>query len=39
MRLVEYNYKPEFASVMGIENTHETGIQSVLLPVFSYIQC
>uniref|UniRef100_A0A669PNG3 Myelin regulatory factor like n=1 Tax=Phasianus colchicus TaxID=9054 RepID=A0A669PNG3_PHACC len=26
MRLVEYNYKPEFASVMGIENTHETGI-------------
>ncbi|KAM6290358.1 myelin regulatory factor-like protein [Porphyrio hochstetteri] len=26
MRLVEYDYKPEFASVMGIENTHETGI-------------
>ncbi|XP_075284731.1 myelin regulatory factor-like protein [Opisthocomus hoazin] len=26
MRLVEYDYKPEFASVMGIKNTHETGI-------------
>ncbi|XP_009875820.1 PREDICTED: myelin regulatory factor-like protein, partial [Apaloderma vittatum] len=26
MRLVEYNYKPEFASVMGIKNNHETGI-------------
>ncbi|XP_069084428.1 myelin regulatory factor-like protein [Pleurodeles waltl] len=26
MRLVEYDYKPEFASVMGINNTHETGI-------------
>ncbi|KFV20655.1 Myelin regulatory factor-like, partial [Tauraco erythrolophus] len=26
MRLVEYDYKPEFASVMGIKNIHETGI-------------
>ncbi|XP_065524904.1 myelin regulatory factor-like protein isoform X2 [Lathamus discolor] len=26
MRLVEYDYKPEFASVMGIKTTHETGI-------------
>nr|XP_048703820.1 myelin regulatory factor-like protein [Caretta caretta] len=26
MRLVEYDYRPEFASVMGINNTHETGI-------------
>ncbi|XP_069486066.1 myelin regulatory factor-like protein [Ambystoma mexicanum] len=26
MRLVEYDYKPEFASAMGIERTHETGI-------------
>ncbi|XP_025917577.1 myelin regulatory factor-like protein [Apteryx rowi] len=26
IKLVEYDYKPEFASVMGINNTHETGI-------------
>ncbi|XP_075005922.1 myelin regulatory factor-like protein [Calonectris borealis] len=26
MRLVEYDYKPEFSSIMGIKNTHETGI-------------
>nr|XP_056703104.1 myelin regulatory factor-like protein [Euleptes europaea] len=26
MRLVEYDYKPEFASVMGINQTHETGV-------------
>ncbi|XP_068129752.1 myelin regulatory factor-like protein [Hyperolius riggenbachi] len=26
MRLVEYDYKPEFATVMGINKTHETGI-------------
>ncbi|KAM6425262.1 myelin regulatory factor-like protein [Rhynochetos jubatus] len=26
MRLVEYDYKPEFASVMGIKNTRETGV-------------
>ncbi|XP_025063798.1 myelin regulatory factor-like protein [Alligator sinensis] len=26
MRLVEYDYKPEFASAMGINNTRETGI-------------
>uniref|UniRef100_A0A673JT16 Myelin regulatory factor-like protein n=1 Tax=Sinocyclocheilus rhinocerous TaxID=307959 RepID=A0A673JT16_9TELE len=26
MRIVEYDYKPEFASRMGIEQRHETGI-------------
>ncbi|XP_044305823.1 myelin regulatory factor-like protein [Varanus komodoensis] len=26
MRLVEYDYKPEFASVMGITQLHETGV-------------
>ncbi|XP_075456373.1 myelin regulatory factor-like protein isoform X2 [Ascaphus truei] len=26
MRLVEYDYKPEFASVMGIDSVHETGM-------------
>ncbi|XP_025908567.1 myelin regulatory factor-like protein [Nothoprocta perdicaria] len=26
IKLVEYDYKPEFASVMGINNTRETGI-------------
>ncbi|XP_036432945.1 myelin regulatory factor-like protein isoform X2 [Colossoma macropomum] len=26
MRIVEYDYKPEFASKMGIEQVHETGI-------------
>ncbi|XP_069831245.1 myelin regulatory factor-like protein isoform X2 [Dendropsophus ebraccatus] len=26
MRLVEYDYKPEFASVMGIDSLHETGL-------------
>ncbi|XP_053320569.1 myelin regulatory factor-like protein [Spea bombifrons] len=26
MRLVEYDYKPEFASAMGIDSVHETGI-------------
>ncbi|XP_077194924.1 myelin regulatory factor-like protein isoform X2 [Paroedura picta] len=26
MRLVEYDYKPEFAAVMGINQTHETGV-------------
>ncbi|XP_072002805.1 myelin regulatory factor-like protein isoform X2 [Engystomops pustulosus] len=26
MRLVEYDYRPEFASVMGIDSLHETGI-------------
>ncbi|CAH2277878.1 myelin regulatory factor [Pelobates cultripes] len=26
MRLVEYDYKPEFASAMGIDSMHETGI-------------
>lgn len=25
MRLVHYNYKPEFAATVGIENTSETG--------------
>lgn len=31
MRLVEYDYKPEFASVMGINQLRETGIQIVAL--------
>ncbi|KAH0616672.1 hypothetical protein JD844_027969 [Phrynosoma platyrhinos] len=26
MRLVEYDYKPEFASAMGINQTHQTGV-------------
>ncbi|XP_051911014.1 myelin regulatory factor-like protein isoform X2 [Hippocampus zosterae] len=26
MRLVEFDYKPEFASEMGIEHTHRTGV-------------
>lgn len=26
MRLVHYNYKPEFAATVGIENTSETGM-------------
>lgn len=26
MRIVEYDYKPEFASEMGIDHIHETGI-------------
>uniref|UniRef100_F7BVW1 Myelin regulatory factor like n=1 Tax=Ornithorhynchus anatinus TaxID=9258 RepID=F7BVW1_ORNAN len=26
MRVVEYDYKPEFASVMGIEHVHQTGM-------------
>ncbi|XP_044133144.1 myelin regulatory factor-like protein [Bufo gargarizans] len=26
MRLVEYNYRPEFATIMGIDSLHETGI-------------
>ncbi|KAL0195363.1 hypothetical protein M9458_008935, partial [Cirrhinus mrigala] len=26
MRIVEYDYKPEFASRMGIDQCHETGI-------------
>uniref|UniRef100_A0A6J0T6P9 Myelin regulatory factor-like protein n=1 Tax=Pogona vitticeps TaxID=103695 RepID=A0A6J0T6P9_9SAUR len=26
MRLVEYDYKPEFASVMGINQVHQTGV-------------
>ncbi|XP_019753034.1 myelin regulatory factor-like protein isoform X2 [Hippocampus comes] len=26
MRLVEFDYKPEFASKMGIEHTHRTGV-------------
>ncbi|KAL0967231.1 hypothetical protein UPYG_G00249480 [Umbra pygmaea] len=26
MRIVEYDYKPEFASKMGIDHVHETGI-------------
>nr|XP_046235367.1 myelin regulatory factor-like protein [Scatophagus argus] len=26
MRIVEFDYKPEFASVMGIDHTHQTGV-------------
>ncbi|XP_037317821.2 myelin regulatory factor-like protein isoform X1 [Pungitius pungitius] len=26
MRIVEFDYKPEFASTMGIDHTHQTGI-------------
>ncbi|XP_068163357.1 myelin regulatory factor-like protein [Antennarius striatus] len=26
MRIVEFDYKPEFASIMGIDQTHQTGI-------------
>ncbi|XP_073411620.1 myelin regulatory factor-like protein isoform X3 [Dendrobates tinctorius] len=26
MRLVEYDYRPEFANIMGIDSLHETGI-------------
>lgn len=26
MRIVEYDYKPEFATKMGINQVHETGI-------------
>lgn len=29
MRIVEYDYKPEFASKMGINEVHETGVYSV----------
>lgn len=25
MRLVEFDYKPEFASTVGIDHTHQTG--------------
>ncbi|XP_018611210.2 myelin regulatory factor-like protein [Scleropages formosus] len=36
MRIVEYDYKPEFANKMGIDQTHETGVIAqevkVLLP-------
>uniref|UniRef100_A0A3Q3J688 Myelin regulatory factor like n=1 Tax=Monopterus albus TaxID=43700 RepID=A0A3Q3J688_MONAL len=26
MRIIEFDYKPEFASVMGIDQTHQTGV-------------
>lgn len=29
MRLVHYNYKPEFAATVGIDNTSETGTDPV----------
>lgn len=29
MRIVEYDYKPEFASKMGIDQVHETGMCSL----------
>lgn len=25
MRIVEFDFKPEFASTMGIDHTHQTG--------------
>lgn len=28
MRIVEFDYKPEFASTMGIDHTHQTGNKS-----------
>lgn len=30
MRLVHYNYKPEFAATVGLDNTSETGTAPVL---------
>lgn len=27
MRIVEYDYKPQFAEKMGIEHVHETGTE------------
>ena len=38
MRIVEYDYKPEFASAMGINTAHQTGIdtESLQLSVLSY---
>ena len=30
MRIVEYDYKPEFASAMGINTAHQTGTHSLL---------
>lgn len=37
MRIVEYDYKPEFASAMGINTTHQTGtdVESLQLSVLS----
>ncbi|MEQ2166062.1 hypothetical protein GOODEAATRI_023850, partial [Goodea atripinnis] len=34
MRIIEFDYKPEFASTMGIDHTHQTGAAEVkeLLP-------
>lgn len=31
MRIVEYDYTPEFASAMGINSAHQTGIHVVSL--------
>lgn len=38
MRIVEYDYKPEFASAMGINTAHQTGTdtESLQLSVLSY---
>lgn len=30
MRIVEYDYKPEFATSMGIDHTHQTGTQATV---------
>lgn len=32
MRLVEFDYKPEFASTMGVDHIHQTGNSRVLTP-------
>lgn len=36
MRLVQYQYKPEFAATVGIESTAETGMTSHFLIVQCY---
>jgi len=39
MRLVEYDYKPDFASEMGVDRPHETGnatqVLLTILKIFS----
>ena len=36
MRIVEYDYKPEFATTMGIDHVHETGINT---GIYSLKEC
>lgn len=31
MRIVEFDYKPEFAVAMGIDHTHQTGKKNITL--------